>query len=190
MAGLAVWFVVTSAIASTLMAGHWVTLPVPATTDARVIDGLNALRNRDGWMMVHVLYASCACSRRVFDHLLDSERPSDLEEVVLLVGDHDEFERAAPAAGYRVKKIASKDLWQSYGIESAPLLAVLDPHRAVRYLGGYTERKQGPQIQDLEVVHRLRADAEISVLPAFGCGVSAQLQRLLDPLKLKYRAAD
>ena len=172
------------------MVGHWIALPVPSMEDRQLVTALHKLRKKDGWLVVHVLYARCDCSQRVFDHLLTSARPSDVEEVVLLVGDHEAFERSAPAAGFRVVKVQSKDLLQVYGIESAPLLAIVDPASRVRYLGGYTERKQGYRIHDVDLLEDLRATGNVLSLPAFGCGVSAELQRLLDPFRIKYRPQD
>jgi len=60
--------------------------------------------------------------------------------------------------------------------------------RRAPLLGGYTERKQGFDIQDVSIVERLRNEKSVAELPLFGCAVSRSLQALLDPLGIKYRA--
>ena len=183
-AGFIAWFVVSSVIVSTLMVGHWVTLPKPERLDTWV--ALRTLRTTDAPLMaVHVLYADCECSRRIFDHLVTSKRPSNTEEVVLLVGRAPDFETHAAARGLRIHRIKAPSLKQDYGIEAAPLLAVLSDQKT-EYLGGYTDRKQGPDIRDVEIIEALAENAAAKELPLFGCGVSAELQVLLDPLKVKY----
>ena len=178
------WFCLSSVVVGTLMVGHWVTLPTPDRDDART--SLDGLRTTDApLLVVHVLYADCACSRRIFDHLADSARPEHAEEVVLLVGAAPEFEARAPNNGIRIHRVKAKALKTEFGIESAPLLAVLSRTR-VEYIGGYTERKQGPAFRDVAIVDRIASDLEAKELPLFGCGVSAQLQALLDPLHIKY----
>lgn len=180
------WFGLCSVVVGTLMVGHWVTLPKPDSDDAQLRAALEGLRQADAELLaVHVLYADCQCSRRIFDHLLASERPAHTEEVVLLVGSAPEFERGASDRGIRIHRVTPLELKVDFHIESAPLLAVLAP-KGVAYLGGYTERKQGPAIQDVQIISRIERDAQVTELPLFGCGVSAQLQAMLDPLGVKY----
>ena len=182
---LVAWFALSSIVVSTLMVGHWVPLPQPDRKGAWA--ALAGLRSTDApLLVVHVLYADCSCSRRIFDHLVDSDRPARAEEVVLLVGQAPEFASQATAKGIRIHRIESQALKTDFGIESAPLLAVLSS-RNVEYIGGYTERKQGPAIQDVAIIERIGDHLETEELPLFGCGVSAQLQALLDPLHIKYQ---
>jgi len=177
------------AMGSTLMASHWVTLPKPDVQDQHLTQALGNLRNPadpPGWMAVHVLYTECTCSRRIFDHLFDSKRPTQVRETVLLVGDDREYESRARAAGFAVEVIAPHQLKERFHIESAPLLMVLDDSNAVRYSGGYTERKQGPEIRDRAIIERVVGEGAITELPLYGCGVSEELQGMLDPFGLKY----
>ncbi|MEQ8278887.1 MAG: hypothetical protein RMA76_30315 [Deltaproteobacteria bacterium] len=186
----AAWLGVSTIGAGTLMVGHWYTLPKPAADDAQLGSALEALRpaGRDrGWFAVHVLYSSCPCSVRVLDHLFSSERPDDLEEVVLLVEEDDALEARARAAGFAVVVVTPEALAADYRIEAAPMMVVLDPSDRIRYAGGYTERKQGADIRDIATLRTLRDEAARTIeLPLFGCAVSFELQSILDPLKLKY----
>ena len=123
-------------------------------------------------------------------HLAERRPLPDMTEAVVLVGANDEFERMIRETGYELEVLTPSQLAQSYHVESAPMFAVLDPSGVLRYLGGYTERKQGPVIQDVTIVERLRSERPVAELPLFGCAVSRSLQALLDPLGLKYRSED
>ena len=174
-------------VAASLMAAHAYTLPTPAAEDDALVDAVGRLREPDEarWLVVHVLYAECRCSQRIFDHLLASTRPSGVTEKVLLVGQREEFAAAARARGIAVLDVTPRELADDYRIESAPLLLVVAPDGAVRYAGGYTERKQGPEIEDVELIERLLRDETTTPLPLFGCAVSERLQAILDPLGLE-----
>lgn len=185
------WVPVALVVGATLMVGHWYTLPRPAGTDPILVRGLEELRGPDDaskWLVAHVLYSNCRCSKRVFEHLFSSERPLGVAESVVLVGRHAEYERRAKLAGFSVTVIEPAALMQRFHLQAAPLLAVMDPAGAVRYLGGYTHRKQGTVFEDVHLVNALISSNAVSELPLFGCAVSRQLQRLLDPMKLKYRS--
>ena len=160
------------------MAKHIVALPVPAK-DAKLAVSLRALRGPQTpgrWLAVHALYADCRCSLRVVDHLVTTARPSEWDEMVLWVGQtppsHALEER------FDVRRVAVSEL-AALGIEAAPLLIALDPAGQVRYVGGYTDRKQGPAIEDLRILRSVRDAGSVASLPAFGCAVSDGLKRSL-----------
>lgn len=185
----AAWCLVLLVAVGSLMAGHWYTLPRPEPGDPRLARGLNALRGPtegDHWLAAHVLYAECRCSRRILDHLLQSRRPEWVVEKIVLVGPHPEYERRARAAGFVVEIVGKAELAERFGLVAAPLLAIVNPTGSVVYSGGYTDRKQGPNIRDIELIEQARRTGAASELPLFGCAVSARLQELLDPLRLKY----
>jgi hypothetical protein len=173
---LAVWFAVMVALGAGLLARHAVALPAPAASP-ELGASMNALRrpeNRGKWLAVHVLYAQCRCSQRIVEHLLETARPHDWSELVLWVGTP-----APPVAleqRFDVRRIDAAQLAR-YGIESAPLLVAVGPDGRVRYAGGYTERKQGPVIDDLRILQAARSTELIASLPVFGCAVSERLKR-------------
>jgi hypothetical protein len=177
-AALGVWFASMVVLGAGLLARHVVALPTPAPSAllAASIDGLRTPATRGKWLAVHVLYAPCRCSQRIADHLLSTERPRDWSEVVLWVG-----ASPTPPAGleqrFDVRRIGTADL-SRYGLESAPMLVTVDPDGRIRYAGGYTERKQGPVVDDLRILDASRgATSLLAGLPIFGCAVSERLQR-------------
>jgi hypothetical protein len=175
---LAVWFAGMVLVSAGLLARHVVALPTPHV-NAASFDLLRTDAQRNRWLAVHVLYGDCRCSQRVADHLATTERPSDWVEMVLWVGD---APPAALASRFDVRSITSADL-AGLGIEAAPSMVIIAPDGVVHYAGGYTDRKQGPVIED----RRIMADARdvampVASLPVFGCAVSARLQRDLAAL--------
>jgi hypothetical protein len=174
------WFVCLLVLGAGMLARHLVALPA-AEVD-RVGPALAALRvdpERGQWLAVHVLYAECQCSQRIVDHLVHSVRPTGWSEIVLWTGKgaaDPELERR----GFRVLPVSREVLAQD-GLEAAPLLVALDPSDHVRYVGGYTERKQGPGIEDLRILQASR-DSTVAGLPVFGCAVSDRLRRALGHL--------
>lgn len=182
------WAAIALAIGTTLMAAHWRTLPVPPADDTRLLAALAELRDdddRERWLVVHVLYAACRCSRDVIDHLLDAPRPAGLSERILLVGATPELDAKLAASAIPVVRVQPEELAERFAIAAAPLLLVVDPAGALRYRGGYSQRKQAAELHDIAIIERVRADAEVSALPLFGCAVSDELRRMLDPLGLR-----
>lgn len=185
---LVAWAVPMLLVGSILMVGHWVVLPIPPKTPAldRAIGDLAGAADGD-WRLVHVLYGQCRCSQRIFEHLLTRPTPAGVSETLLLVGHDDQYAARGRAGAFRVEEIARETLKERFGIESAPLLLIADPGGAVRYAGGYSLQSQGPDYQDLAILEHLRAGGDAAALPAYGCGVSRELQAYLDPIGIKYR---
>ena len=176
---LATWFGAMVLLSAGLLAKHIVALPAPQSE--RLGPALDALRSpveHDRWLAVHVLYAECRCSNRIVEHLVNTKRPDDWAEMILWVG------KAAPKAElaqrFDVRQINAAEL-ASYGIEAAPSMIVIDPAGRVRYSGGYTDRKQGPAIEDRRIMHDARVGA-VTSLPVFGCAVSDRLRTELSTL--------
>jgi hypothetical protein len=186
--GFWAWLPLAVALGSSLLAGHAASLPLPDEGDARLLGELERMRDdgeRGQWLAVHVLYAACRCSRDVVDHLLDDARPEGLAERILMVGSSPEIERRLAGSAIEVIRVQPQELAERYAIEAAPLLLVVDPEGALRYRGGYTERKQASQLQDIEIIARLREHGEAASLPLLGCPVSDALRAVLDPLGLR-----
>jgi hypothetical protein len=187
--GVTVWLLGLAAIVAMLMVGHLVALPKPDRTDPELKAALASLRapasgRPAGWMAVHVLGAECDCSRRIAEHLLDTKRPAGVSEVVLLVG-HDDELAGRLRRRMSVVEVTPAELGQRFHIEAAPLLLAVDPAGAVRYSGGYTDRKRGPEIEDLRILAQLTGGHEVAAVPVFGCAFGESLKKDLDPLGLK-----
>jgi hypothetical protein len=175
---LTAWFGVMLALGAGLMAKHVVALPAPANAE-KLAASLSAIRRpetRGSWLAVHVLYADCRCSQRVVEHLVTTERPHDWSEAVVWVGTD------APSTDlqkrFDIRRMSAEDLAR-FGIEAAPMLIALDPADHIRYAGGYSERKQGPVIDDLRILEDARHPEVLASLPVFGCAVSQRLRRQL-----------
>jgi hypothetical protein len=181
---LAAWFATMVAVSAVLLGRHLLPLPPPSGNDPALASSLAGLRRaEDGsrFLAVHVLYSECKCSTDIAEHLLTSERPSDVVEVVLFVGENKELEDKLSARGFGVKRIDADELVGSYRIGAVPMLVVLAPDGTVRYAGGYTTRKQGPDPRDLSIIARARNERNLAALPLFGCAVAEELRRRLDP---------
>ena len=201
---LLIWMPTVALGVGSLMVGHWTPLPTPSVADgSRLSAGLAKLvasdveamgdhaAELDGWKLVHVLYEDCGCSDRVADHLLSPGRNSSAEEWVLLVGAASprnlpsRLDADLSGLGFHTHALTADELHAQFDVESAPLFVALDPTDRVRYLGGYTTRKQGLGYQDIATLRALRAGASPPPLPVFGCGVSEGLRSTLDPLGLQ-----
>jgi len=184
---LAVWALVCTLGGATLMAGHWVILPEPATDDARLRAGLASLApDGERWMALHVLYEGCSCSGRVVDHLRALGPLDGVRDHVLLIGDGSIFGRELERDGVPVTYLSPEDLEARFGIVAAPLFVAADPRGEPAFVGGYTERKQGLEIRDREILAALMRGDTTEDVPLYGCGVSEELQRTLDPMGIKY----
>lgn len=187
------WVFVAFAAATSLAAAHFYTLPRPATSDARVQRAIASHRSAADagrWRVLHVLYAECRCSQRILGHLAERGPIDGVSETIVLVGGDPAVAADAVGAGFALDTVTPEELVSEYALEAAPALVVADPSDEVRYLGGYTERKQGPDIRDVSIIDTLRRDGSTDELPLFGCAVSESLQALLDPLALRYSRDD
>jgi hypothetical protein len=187
-----VWAALSFVAASSLTAAHLYALPKPARTDLVLVHALNALRaDGDGGLLaVHVLYARCRCSARILQHLAAEPRPAGVTEKLLLVGSNPELEPellVLAARKVQVVETSAIELRDRYHVQAAPLFLVLGRDGRLLYSGGYTQRKQGAVFEDTAILRKLAADENVIELPLFGCALSRDLQRLLDPFALRGR---
>ncbi|HEY0476215.1 MAG TPA: hypothetical protein VGD37_01755 [Kofleriaceae bacterium] len=190
--GLMVWGAACLALGSYLLASHLLTLPAPAPTDPVLHQEIAAHRRahqRDRWLVLHVVYDECGCSQRVLDHLLADSRPPGVAERIVLVTEN-RAARAAwiaaiPARGFELDVVTPEQLVAAYHIEAAPLLVIVDPHDTVRYVGGYTPRKQAADVRDVAVIAAVQRGEAVEPLPTFGCAIGRALSSRLDPLGIR-----
>ncbi len=193
--GLGLWGALCVVCGAYLLASHLLTLPAPAANDPvlhQAIAGNRRADQRDRWLVLHVVAESCRCSRRVLDHLLASDRPPGVVERVVFVTEHQaaattEWDAAIRARGFDLDMVAPDELVARYHVEAAPLLVIVDPDDKVRYVGGYTPRKQASDVRDLAVIAAVRRGATVEPLPAFGCAIGRALSTTLDPLGIRTR---
>jgi hypothetical protein len=186
----AVWVLACVVGGSYLLSSHLLTLPAPEITDLGLQRAAVAHRQpfqHGRWFVVHILDQDCVCSLRVLDHLLADPRPADVAERVVLIADSVSPERIAAikARGFDLDIVTPDELGARYHVEAAPLLVVLDPGDTLRYVGGYTPRKQAADVRDVAVVEALRGGLRVDPLPTFGCAVGRGLREKVDPLGLR-----
>ena len=183
---LGFWIASVLVVGSILLGRHVIALPRPdrSSIAARALARLRRPADRGQWLAVHVLYAGCRCSARVVDQLVQGQPIANVREIVLWVGQDPDSRARLMSAGYRTLEMAPEELRDRYTIEAAPMLAVLDPEDHARYLGGYTSRKQGPDIQDRKILTALLAGQHPEENPVLGCAVSSGLQNTLNPVGL------
>ena len=175
---LVAWAIAMLVLGAGLLVRHAVALPAPVAGRA-LSASLSAMRPPNAqhrWLVIHTLYAECRCSQRIVDHLIASTRPAGWRELVLWVGDKEPSPQLT--ARFDVKRWSNEDLAR-VGIEAAPSFAVLDPSNHLLYAGGYTDRKQGPNIDDLRIFEELEQSRTVAPHPVFGCAVSARLRQAL-----------
>lgn len=178
-------FLLAVVAGGTLMAGHTYTLPHPLATDPALAAALAPFATGPRWTLVHVLYGRCRCSHAILDEIAEGPRPPDVAEVVLAVDPPADWAARLGRRGVTLVVTDQAGLKRDYGIEAAPLLVVLAPGGGVAYSGGYTSRKQGPDIEDLAIVAALRSRAVPQTLPVYGCATARELARAIDPLGIK-----
>jgi len=184
------WAPTLFVVVATLMVGHWYSLPKPSRQDAALEQSIRMLGGssaKNDWTVVHALYSKCRCSQRILTHLFSRRPLAGATEVIVLVGTDAEYERGARSSGYALHVVSPEEFSRTYHFEAAPLLAVSDARGNLRYVGGYTDRKQGLAVRDVEIVRALQRNDTPGELPLFGCAVSRSLQELMDPLGIKNR---
>ncbi len=185
---LAVWAPSLLVLCAYLLVGHWITLPLPPVDDPKLAQSIHdelSPDERGQWVAVHVLYSRCDCSKRIVNHILERERITGVKEKIILVEHKPEWEARAQATHIPVQVISRDELKTVYNIPAAPVMIVSDPRGVIRYAGGYTARKQGPDIRDVAVINTVMKQDSAEAIPLFGCAVAKTLSTLLDPLGIK-----
>lgn len=185
---LSLWVAVCVVVGGALLVFHLQPLPVPPIEDAQLREALASTATpaeHGRWRLVHVMYARCPCSNKIIEHLVSSTRPADVAERVVIVDASDALRERLRAAGFIVEVVDAPTLQRRYHLEAAPVLVVADERGRLRYVGGYTERKQGPVSHDVEIVDQLRRGDRLEALPLFGCATSRTLQQAVDPFSLR-----
>lgn len=182
------WAVASFLVAGSLGLAHTFALPDEAIAQPALAAAVAASRRpeeRGRWLALHVLYSRCRCSQRTLAQLAARGPLPLVRERVVLVGAHAGYEATARSRGFAVEVIPPDALAPRYHLQAAPVFVVADPAGALRYVGGYTARKQGLESEDAAILaHAMRGDP-VRALPLFGCAVSRQLSKLLDPFGLR-----
>lgn len=182
---LGFWGVIIAAGLSFLMAGHLIIFPSP---DSKIEGAMKTLQNESGaagqWFAAHVIADGCRCSGEALEHLLARGPRKDSQELIIYVGK--ELSEPLRASSYKTMLSDEAKLFRDYGVESAPLLALVSPEGKLVYAGGYSETRNGPIVEDTVIAEAMRGGSP-KALPLFGCAVSKDMQDKVDPLGLKYK---
>ncbi|HXT16115.1 MAG TPA: hypothetical protein VN706_10835 [Gemmatimonadaceae bacterium] len=184
---LVVWIVGVSLALGSLGVSHLAAMPRP-DDEARIARAALALReDASSDFIVHVIYARCSCTARLFKHLVERKPFPGVHEMILFVGEDSTKRAAAEHAGYEFRTITREELGSKFGLEVAPVMLVFDVKGELRYIGGYFDRPAAVTSLDEQIRGQVLAGANPDPLPVFGCAVDARLQRKVDPLGIVYR---
>ena len=186
------WVVTLTLVCSSLMVGHWISLPTPAVGSQLERGTHYAHESKADWTLEdgrlrvsHFLFADCPCSRKVLDYLVHRPPLAAVDERIVLIALPNQPLVEVATGSFAVELESPETLMAKYGVESAPLMIVDDAQGIIRYAGGYTSRKQGLDYQDQTIVRQLLSGAEVDPLPLYGCAVSQRLKQMVDPFGLK-----
>lgn len=182
------WGAVMVTVCAYMLGGHLVTLPSPTPTSPRLTAAVAERRPEaaaPGWTALHVLYGDCGCSRRVIRHLAERKPTALAHEHVVLVDPEDGDVERLERAGFPVEVMAVDALGPRLDVAAVPLYVLAEPTGELAYVGGYTDRKRGPDIEDLDILAELRAGQPVPSLPLFGCATNQALASQVDPLGLR-----
>ena len=183
---LAGWIVIALTGLASLSLSHMAAMPEP-DDEARLTRAMLALRHDTTTnFLVHVIYAGCSCTERLFAHLVERGRLPGSDELVLFVGEDPVKRQSAERAGFAFTTVSATELADRYGLEAAPVLAAFDATGRLRYVGGYYAHPSTVSPLDEKIYAQLATAASPAPLPVFGCAVSARLQKSVDPLGIVY----
>ncbi len=178
---LGLWAPTTITLVGLLMVGHTVAMPGPG--DPAALSASFATLQGSDRTVVHVIAESCSCTNLLFEHLL--ERGARKDEVILYVGDRADRERDSVEAGFRFTRTDARGLTETWRLQAAPVLVVLNEDGGADYAGGYFRTPATVNPRDVHIVDALDAGEDVDPLPVFGCAVNAELRRQVDPLGLQ-----
>ncbi len=111
-----------------------------------------------------------------------------MQEHVLLIGKNAALSHRLSKAGFTITDISEENIARHYQLHGVPWLILQQPGGKIRYAGGYSaEPRPEAEYQDLAIWEALKAGIQPQPLPAYGCAVTAQLKRRIDPFGLKYQ---
>jgi hypothetical protein len=181
------WLALSLVGIASLGVSHTAPMPKP-TPEQRLTSALLALRAQARQpFLVHVIYARCSCTERLFKHLVERRALAGMDEEILFVGEDDAKKARARAAGYRFTTVTPAQLESRFGLQVAPVLFAFTADGRLAYAGGYFDRPAAVVALDQRIVSDVEHGIDAQPLPVYGCAVSPELQKTVDPLGIVYR---
>jgi hypothetical protein len=186
-ASIGAWLVFSLIGIASLGVSHTAPMPKP-TPEEHLTRALLALRGEArAPFLVHVIYARCSCTERLFKHLVERKALPGLDETILFVGEDPAKRTRARQAGYRFSTVTPAELESRFGLQAAPVLFAFTPDGRLVYAGGYFDKPAAAFALDERIVSDMQHGVAADPLPVYGCAVSAELQKSVDPLGIVYR---
>lgn len=126
------------------------------------------------WSALHILAATCPCSRRVLTHLENRGVLPEWSEEIALVDGSPERVGLLQALGFEVSSLSPNELDDFCGQVLLPQLIVRDPEGNTLYAGAYSAGPQLPPQGDVILV-QLRGGKPVARLANPGCDISRGL---------------
>jgi hypothetical protein len=181
------WLVLAVIGIASLGVSHTAPMPEP-TPEERLTHALLGLREQPKQpFLVHVIYARCSCTERLFRHLIERRALAGMDEEILFVGEDEAKKARARQAGYRFTTVSAAELVSRFGLEAAPVLFAFTRDGRLAYAGGYFDKAAAVVALDERIVSEVQRGLPTEPLPVYGCAVSPQLQKSVDPLGIVYR---
>lgn len=184
---IAAWAIIAILGLGSLSVSHTAAMPAPddevrlARAAAAIVGGGRTLA------YVHVIDPACSCTAGLLEHLIERGAYPEHRETILFTGDDPNLKAVAEQAGFGFVSITRAELGASLGIEVAPVLVALAPDGGLLYLGGYFDKPAAVLARDTVIHRRLLAGQDTPPFPVFGCAVSENLRKRVDPMGIVYR---
>lgn len=175
------WVFVVVIIFTTKMASHLIALPAPEN-DRDLVNNLHSLVPiPSSWTAIHIIYKNCSCTAGLIRQLKKRGKYSEISELVIYVGNDKNQQDSLLKAGYNVYNVSEEVLISVTGIETSPVLIILDSVGQVKYLGGYFEGSEAIFSLDLKIIKNSIEKKTFTALPIYGCPLSDRLKEIYDP---------
>lgn len=178
---LVLWVIVVVTVITFQMASHLLAMPLPKEVE-KVRESLLSYQNNKEWLYVHIIYDKCSCTNLLIEHLVERKKMKEATEVIMLIGGSSSYEDQLIKSGFKFVTMKKETVEKEFGIEAAPILAVINGNGELKYLGGYFKTSAAKYPKDIEIISHINKGSEVEALPLYGCAISDVLKSYIDPL--------
>ena len=107
--------------------------------------------------------------------------------MVMIMGQQDDWKKSLQKNGFQIKTMNHKPDKNQFDVEGVPALLVYDSKGDIKYSGGYYECviSHESQVKDVAIIAAIQNGKSLPDMPIYGCTVSEEYKKILDPLNLK-----